>query len=161
MELIHINRQFIDDPNYRYMMERVLTKEISGGTVLINLDEISGTLNFPKEIILQFICSKIGATKIDEKNLIKKEITFEKVQNLIYEFIESYKICELCKQPEIIPILEKNNIFKHCCGCNGISKLKTDNKSTDNLIKRYLVNGKYKWVQLNYENEEEQDSEEF
>ena len=139
-----VNKMKIGDPNYRYWMHPIKVNEENGCSKISNLNDISQTLDYPEEILLQFISSQVSSKKLDP-NILSGIYNEEKIQEIIYKFIDYYKLCPTCENPEMKPFLEKKKfIFNKCSGCGNIVKIEDIKyKSTFNCIKNFLNNKKW------------------
>lgn len=113
--MIAVNKQFVDDPFYRYKMDKIIINVKNKKTILTNLSSISQTLKIDPKILFRYITSKL-ATFGQEKNnsfIISGVFDCDKIQNLIYDFIDIHILCKKCKFPEV-----SNSICK-ACGFNN------------------------------------------
>lgn len=109
--MISINRQFIDDPFYRYKMDKINITVKNKKTILTNLLNVSHTLKVDPKVLFRYITSKL-ATFGQEKNesyIISGIFDIDKIQNLIYDFIDTHVLCKKCKFPEL-----SDSICKAC-----------------------------------------------
>lgn len=113
--MISINRQFIDDPFYRYKMDKITVTIKNKKTNLINLSNISNTLKIDPKIMFRYITSRLGTFGQEKKEsyIISGVFDADKIQNLIYDFIDIYILCKKCKFPEV-----SDSICK-ACGFNN------------------------------------------
>merc|ERR1719245_2590129 len=123
-----------DDPNYRYKMERVQIrsegKNTGKVTIVTNIvsitESIIGTLiqcedgdrDYPpsKEILRQtlthlvrFLRQQIGGKVQFKKSrnvaIISGQHEAQKIQRLIFEYIEQFAMCPQCGYPELTPVV--------------------------------------------------------
>jgi translation initiation factor 2 subunit 2 len=111
----------IDDPYYRYQMEEV--KIINQGikTVFTNIINICESLNREPTHLIKFMQKKFGTSftyKNDVATTVKKDLTSDSLQEIIYLYIEEHVLCEKCKNPETVYCKEKKKIFKICNACS-------------------------------------------
>lgn len=109
--MISINREFVNDPFYRYKMDKINITVKNKKTNLTNLINVSSTLKIDPKILFRYITSKL-ATFGQEKNdsfIISGVFDIDKIQNLIYDFIDINILCKKCKFPEV-----SNGICKAC-----------------------------------------------
>tara|TARA_E500000178_G_C17031231_1_gene760681 strand:+ start:4257 stop:4751 length:495 start_codon:yes stop_codon:yes gene_type:complete len=142
IEKLPINIKKLNDPCYRYWMNSIKVKEENGCTEISNLNQIAETLNYPPEILLQFLSSQVSAKKI-EPNKIKSSVESKRLQSLIYTFINEYKICSKCENPELKPNLDGKKLYNLCSSCMNITKIDSNYKTTYNAIKNYLMINKW------------------
>lgn len=135
---IPVNLSKEGDPNYRYWMNKLKTKETNNETEILNLQEISDILNYPEEILLKFFSSEVGTSNISP-NKLKGSFPEEKLQILLYRFIDEFKICSKCDTPELTPYIEANKLKNRCSSCGITLEISKDNyKKSYNSIKNYL-----------------------
>ena len=111
------------DPHYRYKMPALEIRIAGSGngikTILDNLNTISKSLKRPPELILKYIgIEKSAQTKIkNDEFIINGEFLLKDLQNLIDKFIDSFVLCNKCKNPETNFSLKKKMIRKKCAAC--------------------------------------------
>jgi translation initiation factor 5 len=90
------------DPFYRYKMQKVDTVQEKGSTILVNIIPIAKDLNRPVEDLLKFLKGKLNTSITDKHDKIKIKgiVNAEKIQELIYEFINKFVLCKMCDNPE-------------------------------------------------------------
>ncbi len=155
---ININGK-ITDNFYRYKMEKIkITQTGRGGnchTILDNLNIIATQINTSPELLLQYIGMIIGCNtnqKVSKDNgyVLKGHYDVDKIQEIIYNFINFATLCQKCTIPELSPkILKDNNdkkifLMMICSACGQSYELKGNNKNNDklvdNMIKYYTNN---------------------
>jgi len=147
-------KNYIEDPNYRYLMPRVEVHIEGRGngvkTVLDNVEEVASAIHrFPEEIH-KFIGVTEGAEhNCDVKNrkyLVNGIFTQQRVQSHIHKFIDLFVLCGNCHYPETHYVMdERKNISQHCNACNAKTPLDVTSRlsSVENIIKRkYFLNQK-------------------
>lgn len=139
-ERIPVNKSKENDPNYRYWMNKLKVSEINNETIIENLEEVSNILNYPVEILLKFLSSEVGTSNI-QPNKLKGIFIGEKLQILIYKFIDEFKICSTCETPELKPYIDSKKLMNRCSSCGTTVEIKNTNyKKSYNSIKNYLSN---------------------
>lgn len=154
--MININGS--NDYNYRYKMAPINVKLGGYGngmfTTINNMEEITDAINTPSEIIYKYFASVLGSSYNEKKNTLTGHHTNKKLQEILYEYINSFVLCPLCGIPELtyslIKISSKNfDLTCMCtaCGNNNIIKIKNkqDSKCIDLIIK-YLK--EKEWVKI-------------
>lgn len=120
---------YIEDPNYRYKMPKLILKIEGKGngikTNIVNLNDAAKALGVPAEYPLKYMGHELGAhTECKEKGyeayIINGEKTSDVLKNLMDKFIEKYILCPRCKYPEMYMVVKKkiSGICKSC-GWNG------------------------------------------
>ncbi|TBU20015.1 subunit beta of translation initiation factor 2 [Hamiltosporidium tvaerminnensis] len=134
------------DPFYRYKMPGVMVKIEGKGngikTVIVNLEEIAHSLRRKAVHILKFISYELGSISFfDSKNgryIVNGSHDTNKVQAKIYDFIEIYVMCEVCRNPETFFVYEKT-LKKECLACGNSCKVDGHTK-VDNIVAKDLEN---------------------
>ncbi len=109
--MISIKKKFVDDPFYRYKMEKIDISIKNKKTIINNLINISNTLKIEPKVLFRFITSNLASFG-QEKNglyIISGAFDINKIQDVIYIFIDKYILCKKCNFPEI-----ENGICKAC-----------------------------------------------
>lgn len=146
-QVINVDPQKADDLYYRYKMPSALTKiEGSGNgikTVFPNIHDICKVIKRPEEILLKFLGNALGAqstyVKADDKFLVMGQHTQERVQELVFRFIEHYVLCRSCRNPETEVIINKQKVQLVCGACGKKSDVSATDK-TANLVVIYYTN---------------------
>lgn len=101
--MISIDKKAIDDPFYRYKMEKIEVSIRNKKTVLNNLKTICNTLKTEEKILFRFITKNLNTFGSSESDTYFISGVFEskKIQEVIYNFIDKYILCKKCKFPEI------------------------------------------------------------
>jgi translation initiation factor 2 beta subunit (eIF-2beta)/eIF-5 len=141
----------INDNFYRYKMDKIITTQTGRGgnchTILDNLDKIAGQINTSTELLLQYIAMNLGCNN-KEPNTLKGHYNIDKIQEVIYLFINFAVLCQKCTIPELVPNVirdgKKLSIIMKCSACGQSYELKGNNKYNDklvdNIIKYYTIN---------------------
>lgn len=128
--MVNVDPKKQDDPYYRYKMPAAQIKiEGSGNgikTVIPNIRDICKVLKRPEEFLLKFLGNELGAlsnfVKSDDKFLVMGQHTQERVQELVFRFIEKYILCSACRNPETdvhVAVTGKNTkIHLECRACS-------------------------------------------
>ncbi len=147
-----ININNTNDLNYRYKMNKLITRQTGRGgnchTVLENLETICNQLNTMPEIILSYIGNVLGCQIVQSTSSLKGHYTTEKIQEIIFNFINFATLCQKCNIPELTPDVSKNNkdykLNMKCSACGYMYELlgnnKNNNKLVDTIIKYYSTN---------------------
>jgi translation initiation factor 2 beta subunit (eIF-2beta)/eIF-5 len=125
---ININAK---DINYRYKMNKLTTRQTGRGgnshTILENLDVICTQINTVPEIILSYIGNILGCQIVQSNNSIKGHYTTDKIQDIIFNFINFATLCQKCNIPELTPEVTKNNkdsrLNMMCSACGYVYEL--------------------------------------
>jgi translation initiation factor 2 beta subunit (eIF-2beta)/eIF-5 len=141
----------INDNFYRYKMDKIITTQTGRGgnchTILDNLDKIAGQINTSTELLLQYIAMNLGCNN-KEPNILKGHYNIDKIQEVIYLFINFAVLCQKCTIPELVPNIIKEGkkvlLIMKCSACGQSYELKGNNKYNDklvdNIIKYYTIN---------------------
>ncbi len=142
---------------YRYKMDKIKTTQTGRGgnchTILENLDTISTQINTAPELLLQYIGNISGCnTKKDNGYVLKGHYDAEKIQEIIYSFINFATLCQKCNIPELSPKILKDNNDKNkflmmiCSACGQNYELTGNNKYNDKLVDsmiKYYTNNQF------------------
>lgn len=129
----------IIDPSYRYKMEHINTTQQKGKIIITNINDIAKNLtvqnvkehNDKSKMIIEFLKKKFSVAIKCDKELTKVElkgVTEEELQIAIYEFIEYFVICPICRNPETILSKKNSNLYITCQACSYHDKIKDNNK---------------------------------
>ncbi|EPR80009.1 Eukaryotic translation initiation factor 5 [Spraguea lophii 42_110] len=134
----------ITDSFYRYKMPSITLAHEKNNTVLLNLYEISSSLNFDVELIHKYITMELGcAGKIDKNNRIILNGKFDSnhLQKILYNFIENYILCPQCRNPEGKYKIKNNSLRFECLACGCKSKF-GENKFLIHVVKKGVTQKK-------------------
>jgi len=109
-----------NDIFYRYKMNKPKIVDQKNNKIFENLDIVLKDINRDPKLFIKFMKSKMGINIICKKNkyILPKNIEVEQIMNCLYEFIDVYVICFLCKLPETI--LNNNIVVCKCCSHNKL-----------------------------------------
>ena len=115
-----INIRNITDPNYRYKMSPIDSYQTSNGcfTIIKNLDIIASQLGHNPKTILKFMALSLGCKDIPDKMAVSGQFSQENLQELIYNYVNSFVLCKRCLIPELEykdTSKKKNKILHHHC----------------------------------------------
>eukprot|EP01068_Selenidium_serpulae_P005505 Selendium_serpulae@DN4054_c0_g1_i1.p1 len=133
----------IDDPNYRYKMQRLIAKVEGRGngikTNVVNCGEIAQALKRPPTYLAKFLGIELGANnkyETKEKNAIIngafEQATMQKKVDL---FIEMYVLCPKCKLPEIDLLVVEGTVSCCCNACGSSATMNNQHKLATFIIK--------------------------
>ncbi len=132
-----------NDAFYRYKMPVLEIKKNCKNTILLNLSEISKSLNCPIIIIPKYLSITLGTivkhNKKDNTTIIKGIFNTDSLNSALDTFIELFILCKKCKYPELF--YEKNNA--RCQSCGEYFKLPS-HKITKLFETKSLINNKPK-----------------
>ena len=136
-----------NDSNYRYKMDELIISYIGksgkankGFTILINIKTISEQLNHNYKTLLKYISLNLGCKNDDNKLCIQGHHDKNTIQNIIFNYINTFILCKKCSIPELQYKNKKNIIFTHCLGCgddtniNEITLSKNNKKIYNNIL---------------------------
>ena len=118
----------LSDQHYRYMVNPIVPS-YSDKTTNVKLENIAKQTQRPSSYIANYIAQRIGtATKFDKQ---MNEWKFsgkhpkEFLQNLYFDFVKIYVLCQRCHNPETNPVVKCNKKCKElvleCRSCGFIS----------------------------------------
>lgn len=137
--MIAINQEFTNDPFYRYKMPPILIKKEVNKTVLLNLSEISSSLNTEIEYLMKFLSEDLGTNVSNKNEKIILNGLFENVvlQKSIYSFINKFILCKYCGNPETEIYLKKDYLKNECKACGKKFKIEDDSKTYNFILKKF------------------------
>jgi translation initiation factor 5 len=138
MPKLNVNRTFKNDPSYRYKMSEVDIKFEGGGngkrTILMNIGTISTELSRNVDNIVSYLSTVLGCQSIvnkEGKYVLYGDFTKQKLQDLVFDYVDEMVICKKCKNPETYYILHgKNDVGMKCKACPEMSLLVPSKKVT-------------------------------
>jgi translation initiation factor 2 beta subunit (eIF-2beta)/eIF-5 len=141
------------DPFYRYKMDKLKISQTGRGgnchTILENLNIICTQINIAPDVLLQYIGSVLGCnTNKSPQYTLKGHYNNDKIQEIIYSFINFATLCNKCTIPELSPTVIKNGktpkLIMKCSACGESYELIGNNKYNiklvDSMIKYYTIN---------------------
>ncbi|KAJ1959971.1 eukaryotic translation initiation factor 5 [Dipsacomyces acuminosporus] len=143
MATLNIRRD-VKDSFYRYKMPKLQSKIEGKGngikTVLPNISEVSRALSRPPSYPTKYFGSELGAqVKIEDKNdryIVNGAHDVNKLQDLLYGFIDRFVLCGNCKNPETDLIITKDAaIIRQCMACGQRSDVDMRHKLATYIIK--------------------------
>jgi translation initiation factor 5 len=146
MPRINVDRKFLNDFSYRYTMPEIETKAEGGGngkrTILLNILEIANELKRSPESIITYLSTDLGCQNIvnkEGKYVLYGDFTKQIIQNKIYDYIDSFVLCQKCKNPETYFSMHgKNDVCMKCNACPETSFLPI-NKTSIKVIKQIIL----------------------
>ena len=119
-----------EDPNtYRYMMPKVQIHSNSKCTSITNTDAICHDIGRTPLCLCQWIKTVTSAAVriADSQIQIRSPLTDKKLQEIIYDFIDHFILCPVCKNPETVMVPNGSALSSQChaCGQNGIFDTKS------------------------------------
>lgn len=114
------------DPFYRYKRP-VISKKLEKNFIkIVNIDEISSSLERCDNELCQWFKKRIGTNvRVEGGSLIinSKKGGVVELEDILEEFIEGYVICRECGNPETWYSPYKTRVLLICKACGGVSKL--------------------------------------
>lgn len=165
--MININGSI--DTSYRYKMQPLSIKYGGAGnglyTTINNMDDISLSLNTPPDIIYKFISYTLGSAFNEKKKSYTGHHQVNILQQIVYQYIDTFVICPSCNIPELTYNLnkisaKKSILFSKCSACGTTNEPKSKNKIHDKCIDtiiKYLNKeewGNYKGNMVNQDQED-------
>ncbi|KAI5191269.1 translation initiation factor 5 [Nematocida sp. AWRm77] len=144
MKALNIDRSS-SDAFYRYKMSPVSVKVEGRGngikTVLMNIEEISRSLDRDPKHITKYLSYEMGAlSSIDEKNnkyIVNGAHEKERVQEYLFNFIDTFVLCKECKNPETTLFCSdsRKTVHQQCAACGYEGIVRSANKLMKTLLK--------------------------
>lgn len=130
------------DPHYRYKMPKLTAKVEGSGngikTVITNMVAVSKALDRPPAYPTKYFGCELGAQVSINNDLFVVNGCHdpEKLQKLLYGFIDKFVLCTKCNNPETNLTINHNKIGQKCIACGYDT---TINKSI-HKITTYIIN---------------------
>ena len=135
------------DEFYRYKMPKINTQITGKGngiqTVLTNIKDVASAIEHPLDVITKYLSFTLGSNYYPEKNFLTGKHLVQDIQKYIMEYINTFVLCDSCKNPETIFSVEgkKKNIelYIQCASCGYRTKIVTGGKKEE---KKKIISGK-------------------
>lgn len=142
MDGININHR--NEIFYRYKMPRVEIKIERNKTVIVNLVEVSKSLNTSPIYILKHLSYTLGVQcRFDKRHKTYKLNGChekEKNQQNVFDFIKSFVLCRTCENPETEMVIRcKNYLYTQCNVCGNRNLIKDCDKLVKFIINSQLI----------------------
>ncbi len=134
----------IDDPFYRYTMEKVVITREKHQTVISNISAMAKDLERDEALLVHFFKKEFGCNFVYKHGILTTTtiLTEGLINTVLKDFIEYLVLCPICRLPETeIMIFKKNKKNKHlimdckACSFNGnINTTNIKNKSVVSVI---------------------------
>ncbi|KAL9101045.1 MAG: hypothetical protein Q9163_003660 [Psora crenata] len=149
MATINIRRD-VDDPFYRYKMERLQSKIEGKGngikTVIVNLSGVSQSLSRPPSYVIKYFGFELGAqtntNPADDRWIINGAHEASKLQDHLDGFINKFVLCKKCKNPETDVTIKDGRIVLDCKACGQRSDVDLRLKLSSFILKNQPKKGK-------------------
>jgi translation initiation factor 5 len=118
-------RHDVQDPFYRYKMERLQSKIEGKGngikTVIVNLSSVAQSLARPGAYVIKYFGFELGAqtntNPADDRWIINGAHEASKLQEHLTGFITKFVLCKKCKNPETDVVIKDGHIVLDCKAC--------------------------------------------
>ncbi|KAI5173472.1 translation initiation factor 5 [Pancytospora epiphaga] len=109
-----------NDPHFRYKMQSIAISQEASRTIITNLDDISKSLHRDPLLIIKYLGSTLGCTqgRDGSKYFLNGRFNIERLQSLVYDFVDTYVLCQACGNPETKFVIE-GGLFRHCSSCGA------------------------------------------
>jgi translation initiation factor 2 beta subunit (eIF-2beta)/eIF-5 len=131
-----------DDPFYRYMVDCIIVNHSKNDTIVPNLEIISKQTQRPANYIASYIAQRSGTdAKFDKSRSEWKfsgKISKDVLQNLYFDFVNMYVMCQRCHNPETNPFIKgKKKCQEIVLECRSCGHTSTHLKSSieDKIVK--------------------------
>lgn len=134
-------KKTVCDSNYRYKMSKLKIKiEGSGNgikTVLVNVNDIESELYRDKYELCKYL-SIVCNTNYDN-NVLNGRFDTAYLQDKIFDYIEEYVLCSMCKLPETKYKISKKTIYSKCQACSYKCEIVGNEKLNKFIIKNKMI----------------------
>lgn len=116
--------QDINDPFYRYQMDKFILVKEKNKLVINNFDKVCQDIKRSPKLLIDYYKKKFGISIVykDTKVFLPSNFDQEKIISGLREFIDIYVLCEKCQLPETNIDLQNNKIILSCDCCGFISE---------------------------------------
>lgn len=113
----------INDPFYRYTMEKLNVIKRKNVTVIDNIEIVCKDLDRSSKILIDYFKKKLGISLIYKNNIISTaaDIDYKVFEEHLRQFIERYVLCKKCRLPETILENNNNKITLSCKCCSYVT----------------------------------------
>lgn len=110
----------INDPFYRYKMEKLNVIKQRTKTIVDNIDIVAKNLERDPKLIVDYLKKKLGIAIIYKNNILSmtSNIDYQTLETCLREFIEFYILCQTCRLPETIIQINNDKIILICRCCS-------------------------------------------
>jgi len=116
----------IDDPFYRYKMDKLKITRQKNKTIIDNIDKVCKDLHRDPQLLIEFYKKKFGIAMIYKNNILSTTARFDdiddKLNKGLREFIEYYVLCSKCRLPETKIEKLKDIVTLSCDCCSFVTK---------------------------------------
>lgn len=111
----------ISDSFYRYKMSSLNVVRQRNKTVIDNLSKVAADLDRDPKIIVDYFKKKFNTSFTYKSDTLSTatDISYDKFEFALREFIESYVLCGTCKLPETEITINKDKILLNCKCCSN------------------------------------------
>jgi len=132
----------INDPFYRYQMEKLSVKQQRTKTIITNFKDVAKDIDRDPFMLVDFFKKKFEANIIYKNDILSttRKTSYKEFEEALREFIEFLILCPVCYLPEtdLDCVNGKAYLFCKCCPFSGAIR---DNKTINNkTINRYIDN---------------------
>lgn len=127
--------QEIDDPFYRYTMDRMNLIKNGSFYLIDNLPTICKELDRDDKLLVKYFNLKFNVSFVYKNGILRtqKDIKLNDYEEALHEFIEYFVLCPRCKLPETI--LESKYVLK-CKACSYDDNMILNNKIVKKIVKK-------------------------
>lgn len=134
----------VDDPFYRYQMNKLNVVSQRNTTAITNIEEVSKDIDRDPLILIEYLKCKFNITFVYKKGILTtaKNVTYDEATYAIKEFLDYYVLCSKCHLPETYYEISDNIVQIICKCCSNTENLenvtksnKTAKKAMNNITK--------------------------
>lgn len=127
--------QEINDPFYRYTMDRMNLIKNGSFYLIDNLPAICKELDRDDKLLVKYFNLKFNVSFVYKNGILRtqRDIKLNDYEEALCEFIEYFVLCPRCKLPETI--LESKCVLK-CKACSYHDNMILDNKIVKKIVKK-------------------------
>eukprot|EP01079_Euglenida_sp_SAG-EU17-18_P009003 gene9003-1616_t len=141
-KLLNVDPEKQADPFYRYKMPRSIAKVEGKGngikTVIPNIGDICAKLDRSTAYGMKYLGYELccAAKFVDDKWILTGEFTPDRIQQVIFDFIKHFVLCQSCRNPETIMSVDtKATIWLDCKACAARNPITCDHQLANHIAK--------------------------
>lgn len=129
----------VNDPFYRYQMEKIEVTKLRTKNSINNIDQVAYDLERDPKLLIQFLKLKFNCTLKYKDGVVQTFAKLDQVamEKAVKEFIEYFVLCEKCRLPETQLKFRKESIYKRCKCCSENTNISKYTKMNKIIAKTY------------------------
>lgn len=115
----------VNDPYYRYKMDKVVVVKLKTKTQIMNLDVIAKQLDRDVKLIVNWfkLCFHCNITYKNGETTTFTKLEQIHVEKALRQFIEKFVLCKQCRLPETVLYTDNSCMYTDCKACGKHDKI--------------------------------------